>query len=274
LLYFGTPLLAFGSAAALYQAGDLWFWRTLAYVAVLHFVRQQAGWVALYRARAGERDRLGRLVDAAAIYAATLYPLAYWHAHLPRRFHWFWPGDFVTLPALVARGGAPLYVLALTAYAVRSAIAWRAGRANPGKDVVVATTAACWYGGIVAENGDYAFTVTNVLIHGVPYFALIYWYGRRRLEDRPERPGAYRLLGRGPLGMLAALWLAAYLEELVWDRGVWHDRAWLFGGGWPALAHVRFLLIPLLAVPQLVHYVLDGFVWRRRGNPQLSLVDR
>jgi hypothetical protein len=238
----------------------------------LHFVRQQAGWVALYRARAGERDRLGRTIDAAAIYAATLYPLAYWHAHLPRRFHWFWPGDFVSLPTLVARVGAPVYLLALTAYTVRAALAWRAGRANPGKDVVVATTAACWYAGIVTQNGDYAFTVTNVLIHGIPYFALIYWYGRQRLEASPEHPGAFRLLARGPLGMLAALWLAAYLEELLWDRGVWHDRTWLFGGAWPALAHARFLLVPLLAVPQLTHYVLDGFVWRRRGNPQLSLV--
>jgi len=24
--------------------------------------------------------------------------------------------------------------------------------------------------------------------------------------------------------------------------------------------------VPLLALPQLTHYVLDGFVWRRAGN--------
>ncbi|MFH4043607.1 hypothetical protein WAI98_20490, partial [Acinetobacter baumannii] len=51
-----------------------------------------------------------------------------------------------------------------------------------GKDIVVATTAICWYLGIVAFNSDYAFTVTNVIIHGVPYFALIYVYAKARRE--------------------------------------------------------------------------------------------
>ena len=32
----------------------------------------------------------------------------------------------------------------------------------------------------------------------------------------------------------------------------------------------KSLVVPLLILPQLVHYVLDGFVWRRRDNPQLA----
>ena len=56
------------------------------------------------------------------------------------------------------------------------------GFLNIGKDIVVATTAICWYVGIVVFNSDYAFTVTNVIIHGVPYFALIYVYARFRRE--------------------------------------------------------------------------------------------
>jgi len=47
-----------------------------------------------------------------------------------------------------------------------------------GKHVVVATTAACWYVGIIAINADYAFTVTNAFIHGVPYLTLVYLYAR------------------------------------------------------------------------------------------------
>jgi len=41
--------------------------------------------------------------------------------------------------------------------------------------------------GIVAFDSDYAFTVTNVVIHGVPYLVLVYWYGwvRRTGEPRP-----------------------------------------------------------------------------------------
>jgi hypothetical protein len=260
-LYTLIPLVGYGLGVVVYSQGAAHFWRALAYLAVFHFVRQQWGWVALYRARAGEHGRLGRLVDGAAIYLATLWPLVFWHAHLPRRFVWFLGGDFAALPALLARLLFPLYVAALVAYAVRAAWRARRGQRNPGKDVVVATTAACWLTGTVLTNSDFAFTVTNVLIHGVPYFALVYWYGRAR--RRQGAGGPFRLFAHGPAAFLAVLWLCAYLEELLWDRGIWHDRPWLFGAGWE-LGRWDTLLVPLLALPQFTHYVLDGLVWRRR----------
>ena len=100
---------------ALYSESETLFWRALAYLAVFHFVRQQYGWVALYRARVGERGRAGWWIDAAAVYMATLYPLVYWHAHLPRRFWWFLPGDFAALPV----GGRTNRVAALLSRARR-----------------------------------------------------------------------------------------------------------------------------------------------------------
>jgi hypothetical protein len=254
-LWLAVPALGYGAGVAVYTlAGAAAFWRALAYLAVFHFVRQQWGWVALYRARAGERG--GRLVDAAAIYAATLYPLVHWHVHLPRRFAWFVAGDFAAgLPAIVERVAFVLYLLALAAYALRSLHQALRGRATPGKDLVVATTAACWWLGIVAFDSDYAFTVTNVLIHGVPYFALVFLVARAR----GVRVTVVHFLG--------FVWAAAFVEELLWDRSVWHERAWLFGHGWPALASLHAYLVPLLALPQVSHYLLDGFIWRRRHRP-------
>jgi hypothetical protein len=29
-------------------------------------------------------------------------------------------------------------------------------------------------------------------------------------------------------------------------------------------------LVPLLALPQATHYVLDGFIWRRKSNPDVA----
>lgn len=267
-LYTLAPLVAFALAVALYSEGDRLFWRALAYLAVFHFVRQQYGWVALYRARAGETGRWGRLIDAAAIYSATLYPLIYWHSNLPRKFWWFLPNDFGSLPSIVERAAWPVYCVALGAYAVRSLHGWFvAGAGSPGKDIVVVTTALCWYLGIVAYNSDYAFTVTNVVIHGVPYMVLVWWYARRRA---PSATRFYRGLVRWPFIFIATLWLFAYAEELLWDRGVWHERAWLFGEAWD-LSALKVWVVPLLALPQITHYVLDGFIWRRRGNPGLSL---
>ena len=270
-LYSLVPLLGLAIGVALYSEGELVFWRVLAYLAVFHFVRQQYGWVALYRVRAGERDALGKWIDTLAIYAATLYPLIYWHTHLPRKFWWFLANDFTGIPSMIARIAAPIYWLALGLYTMKSSYGWLVKRkGNPGKDIVVVTTGLCWYIGIVGYNSDYAFTVTNVVIHGVPYFALIYWYSRVRMKQTGGR-GVYRLFAHGPAFFLVMLWAIAYIEEMFWDRGVWQDRSWLFGAPWEIGAW-KLLLVPLLALPQLVHYVLDGFIWRRKNNPDFALV--
>jgi hypothetical protein len=265
-LYALVPAIGYAAAVALYALGPLVFWRALAYLAVFHFVRQQYGWVALYRGRRGEYDRLGHALDSAAVYAATIYPLLYWHAHLPRQFWWFLRDDFwVRVPERLVEVAAPVYWGLLALYAARALYAWLVvGRPNPGKDVVVATTAVCWYVGIVAFDSDYAFTVTNVLIHGVPYLALVYYSGRRRGAAAPGAPIG-RFFGAGVVPFLAVLWALAYAEELVWDRAVWQDRSWLFGAPWDVGA-LRFALVPLLALPQIVHYTLDGFIWKRRAR--------
>jgi hypothetical protein len=187
---------------------------------------------------------------------------------LPRNFNWFVENDFFALPATVENILFPLYVLALAAYFGKSIyLYFVAGFLNIGKDIVVATTAVCWYVGIVFFNSDYAFTVTNVIIHGVPYFALVYMYAWMRRETAGP---VYRSLSQHWLIFLATLWALAYVEELLWSRGVWHERDWLFGGNWDWTGW-KVYLVPLLAVPQLTHYVLDGFIWRRRGNESIGI---
>ncbi len=269
VFYAGVPLVCFGAGIVLYAVGGpLWFWRVVAYLAVFHFIRQQYGWVMLYRARNGERTY--RWLDGATIYATTLYPLIYWHAHLPRAFWWMKTDDFaLALPAWTSTVAGWIYVALLAAYTARAVVA---RPVSWGKHVVVATTAACWYVGIVATNSDYTFTVTNVFIHGVPYLVLVYIYARRAAAEAVSAHGASaRMLAgaRGIVVFLATLWLVAYVEELLWDRTVWHDREWLFGGSLD-VGDAAIVVVPLLAMPQLAHYVLDAFLWRRRANPRLG----
>jgi hypothetical protein len=268
-LYLLVPAAGYAVGVALYSEGDLTFWRVLALVAVFHFVRQQYGWVALYRRKLRETQTWTWWLDAAAIYLASIYPLAFWMTRLPRNFEWFVKGDFFSLPLFVESVVFPIYVCALLAYAGKSVYLYiSSGFLNIGKDIVVATTAICWYVGIVVFDSDYAFTVTNVLIHGIPYFALIYVYSQFRRQTSGR---VYRTLSQHWLIFLATLWALAYLEELLWHRGVWHERQWLFGADWDWQG-LKVYLVPLLAVPQLTHYILDGFIWRRKSNPDFRLV--
>ena len=268
-LYTLVPIFGYAIGAALYSEGELVFWKALALLAVFHFVRQQYGWVNLYRAKLREKSRLTWWIDAAAIYLATVYPLCFWMTSLPRNFDWFVRGDFFDLPQIVAKVLFPIYVTSLAVYFGKSVYLYFAdGFLNIGKDIVVLTTAVCWYAGIVALNSDYAFTVTNVIIHGVPYFALIFFYAKSRRETANK---FYRSLSSNWLIFLATLWALAYLEELFWNRGVWHEHESLFGAGWN-LDDWKMYLVPLLAVPQLTHYVLDGFIWKRKNNENFRLI--
>lgn len=271
-LYLAVPLACYVLGVLLYSSSSQLFWRVLAYVAVFHFVRQQYGWVALYRRRLGPSGALDRWLDDLAIYAATLYPLLYWHAHLPREFDWFIAGDFIPgLPKGAAQALLPAHLAITAAYALRQLQLLATGRpVSAGKNLIVASTWATWYAGIVAFDSDYAFTVTNVLVHGIPYLALIWHWGRARWRDRPAGTGRFFRPRAWPLylGVLVAI---AWSEEWLWDRAVWHDHPGLFPG--PDLAvttGVLALLVPLLALPQATHYVLDAWIWKvRPENPDL-----
>jgi hypothetical protein len=283
-LYTLLPIAVYAAGVLLHASSPGLFWRVLAYVAVVHFVRQQVGWVSIYRARAGERDRAGRWFDHAVTYAATLYPIAFWHTH-PRAFHWFDDDDFVVWPGL----GLALPLLRcvhaglLTAYAARELWRFRVhGFTSWGKHLVVFSTAALWYAGIVATNDDFTFTVTNVLGHGVPYMVLLWMFVRARgaAEDRTraseggglELPSSFvaKVAAAGALAFLGVVLALAFAEEALWDRLVWHQRPWLFGGTaseTPLLSPLfRTLVVPLLSVPQATHYVLDAVLWRRKDT--------
>jgi hypothetical protein len=271
-LYLAVPLAAYVAGVLLYSAGATLFWRVLAYVALLHFVRQQYGWLALYRRRLAVSSRLDRVLDDAAIYSATLYPLLYWHANLPREFDWFLPGDFIPgLPKEAATWAFPFHLAITAAYVLRQAqLVLQKRPVSLGKNLIVATTWLTWYVGIVVFDSDYAFTVTNVLVHGIPYLAFVWVYERVRWQGSSVTIGRLFRPHRWPL-YLAPLLLAAWLEEWGWDRLLWHERGFLFPGAELLLSRGALaLVVPLLALPQATHYLLDAWIWRvRPENPEL-----
>lgn len=267
LLYGVVPAAALAIGWAIASESELWFWRALAYLAVVHFVRQQVGFVKLYRARAGERSLSGRVIDEGTTYAVTLGPVVWWHANLPSSIAWMTPGDFVRGTPLVL-GQAALAVSALffAAYAVRAALAYARGCGQPGKDLLVATTALLWGTGIVLWGNDTVFTLTNVIAHGVPYAVLVMWTARQRIALDLS---VSRVARAGVLAVLFSLWGFAFVEEVLWDALVWRQRDWLTFLPSIESDGARPLLVAVLALPQLTHYVLDGFYWRRRNNPVL-----
>lgn len=259
------PLACWLGGVALYSVSAGAFWRTLAYVAVFHFIRQQYGFMRLYSRQENSTSTASRRIDQAAIYMAALYPMIYWHTHLPRQFNWFLDGEFLDLRALFGADGAnavdgmarAVYVAVFIAYAVKE---WRS-RANLNwpKNLLLLGTAVSWMLGIVIYNGDMAFTAINVVAHGLPYMALT-WNYRQHKTTRPHS------LVPAIAVFLAVIFAFAYAEETLWDAMVWSDHPEIFG--WAAFlpnlkdSAALVWIVPLLSLPQSAHYILDGFIWK------------
>ncbi len=277
-LYTLVPLGAWVVGCLLYSIDSSVFWRVLAYLAVFHFVRQQYGFMMIYGRQERDLPLIYKQLDKAAIYMATLYPLIYWHCH-ERSFNWFIAGDFFTfnLP-LVSNVAGGFYLTVLFAYTIKEFKLWkRSGTINLPRNLLLIGTAVSWFAGIVAFDNDLAFTATNILAHGIPYMALIWVYGfnNKAINDSKHSPFIQTWIGKlfnwkfVPL-YIGALFLLAYLEEWAWNGLVWRDHPFLFRFSevLPAVQseHTHVWLVPLLALPQTTHYILDAFIWRLKLN--------
>jgi hypothetical protein len=136
-----------------------------------------------------------------------------------------------------------------------------------------------------------AFTMTNVLSHGIPYMALVWLYHHHiapgntnvspasisiassKSKSISLREQVSSIASSAEARILSNVFLfvvflvvLAYLEEGFWDGLVWreHLRFFMPFSFLPAIndSAILAILVPLLALPQSTHYVLDGFIWR------------
>jgi len=263
------PLVSFAGGVLIYTMSSLLFWRILAYVAVYHFVRQQYGFMRVY-SRQENAPGYSKLIDTLTIYTAALYPMAYWHFSGPRNFSWFIENDFVFFPS-----AALLYLLTIiywtivAIYVIKELyLLFTTRTINIPKIAIITGTLVSWYFGIVFFNGDMAFTLLNVVSHGIPYMALIWVYGEKQYKD-PRKSNSFLQLVFSRYGIvifLLLIFLFAFIEEGLWDMTVWQEHATIFGTAHlpsPELSHqLLSLIVPLLALPQITHYILDGFIWK------------
>lgn len=271
-LLIAAPLGCLWIAFLLHLESPALFWTVLAYLAVFHFIKQHEGFAMLYVRKARESAWDRRLAKW-AIWAGTACPVVYWHVHLPRQFTWFIEGDLLTwLAGQTWLGTVALAIEAvvLLAFVVHRVIGKRSQR-NPILLALVLLPALNWNLGIVVFNDDAVFTLTNVLLHGIPYLALVFIAGGRDLVagQLGRRASVAGVTAAAFYGLLAVL---AFAEEAAWDRLVWGDHPQLFGESSAQLSEVALaFVVALLTVPQATHYILDRYIWRAGPkNPDLA----
>ncbi|RMG09777.1 MAG: hypothetical protein D6731_18965 [Planctomycetota bacterium] len=270
-LLFLLPIpLAIAATYRLHGLDPSLFWSLLAYVAIHHFAAQQWGFVALYARKAGERDPFDRRLDKWTLWTGALGPVLLWHAS-GRDFDWFGHGERFLLRVDPALRGDIVAGMALVALVYVGRQAWLAarGRFNPGKNAWMLAAWASWSVGLALDRHPLVSLALINLLHGIPFLVLV-WL---RLRAGAARGAQGRLVGWFAARAWAFLGLVALLalcEEGLWDGLVW-GGTYLGERAVELSPRARTLAVALLATPQIVHYVLDAFLWKLDGsNPDFE----
>lgn len=244
------PLSVFIGAFLIFSCSIHLFWSMMAYLAVFHFIKQQAGFLMLYKRRNGDLnfDKLDKIV----LYGTTLIPMIIWHFSSKRNFEWFVEGDFFTVNL------ESYYVhQILTVILLISLLYWvykRWSSVSLPVALWIFTTALNWYLPIAYFNSDIVFSVTNVVAHGIPYFLLVTLYQNKKVNK-----GFYKTL----ILVVSVSVFFATMEELGWDLFVNKEKFFPNMGANFSSDILVTIVVAILTVPQVTHYVLDGWVWKR-----------
>lgn len=283
ILFCAVPALTWliGFVVHIY-VGIIPFWSILAYLAIFHFLRQQYGFMRVY-SRKEQVGRYSRWIDKIFIQVAIAYPYIYWHAHPSRPGSVFVRGHFFQIPYIetINEWFLPIVILFACLYVGKELHRLWSGTFNWPKNLVVLGSLLVWYVGIIYYfDWPPAFTVTQIITHGVPYYGLVWAYGNRKWSGTVPEQRA---------------WVARFFEPRFLPLYI--GLMWIFGlglyGFWDQMIFgTHYLKIPFFgiapqvktpylldaveafwAVPQVTHYVLDGFIWKmrsRQANPALA----
>lgn len=278
VLLLATPLLSFVVAYRLHGQSPQLFWTLLAYVAIFHFIKQLYGLIALYKARAGERERWDFYLDKWTLWVGAVGPVLLWHASPARQFDWFNAGESFIARIDPAFEGDVLAIMGVTAlvYLLRQGqLARSAAGLNVGKNVWMLAAWVSFGVGIGLSSHPLVSAAFLNLFHGIPFLMLV-WHRRNAVDE-----GQVGEVGRRWVLWLSQRkrWLAFYLvilapallEESLWDWFVW--QAYLpdlLGSAPRDVGDGSSFWVALLSVPQLAHYYLDAFIWKMdESNPDL-----
>eukprot|EP01065_Artemidia_motanka_P021669 TRINITY_DN25907_c0_g1_i1.p1 TRINITY_DN25907_c0_g1~~TRINITY_DN25907_c0_g1_i1.p1 ORF type:complete len:372 (+),score=119.57 TRINITY_DN25907_c0_g1_i1:78-1193(+) len=271
----GPPLVFAATFVLHYFVSEAVCWTVIGYLAIFHFVRQQWGFLCLYRARA--KDVEDARVDRVVHWAGVAGPVLLWHSDPSRGFDWFMRED--SLPLRLPHSAQP-FILAgwaavLCGYCVRQLQLLRQGKCNAGKSLTMSYCWFTWAMGVLFPHKLIAVFFLN-MFHAAPSYMITYYVCRNRWRDE-KAPGLGERFIQWAVDPAPGRWVwylmffvvIASVEEVLWEALVWRDYfPEAFNFDLNPLG--RSFCTALLVLPQTAHYFLDAFIWKLDSNPGLA----
>ncbi|MDR3637988.1 MAG: hypothetical protein P4L84_29550 [Isosphaeraceae bacterium] len=254
LLYLTPPLIVAVSVAVYKTLGIRYNLYLFAYFNLYHIVKQQYGWMAFARRKGHEGPGIDFALDRNTLYASMLLPAIWTHLFLEpneRRL------PLPTSPTLAMLCVA-LFLAVVAVYGLRQV--WKLiarETINAAKLFIVLSTMATW-GAVMFIKSPFLPLIAS-LYHSVPYLGLVYvssrgkWFFPKAADSAGPREG--RLL---------CYLLVVLVTGILWSKTL-HAFAKVSTD-----SRLGVSLVILTNVVPIMHYVIDGVVWKRRSYDVLT----
>lgn len=279
-LYILTPIIAFLFSFLLVLYDVSWtilFW-LIWFFAVYHFIKQQVGFILLYWNKEKNLDNLDRFMDKLIWWSITWFPILYWFTNLDtRNYIWFFQGEFLKLPDIFFPFLWIVFILIVWFYIIYELFRIFTGKkVNSLKYFYVFATFYIWFNWIVWNNSLLIFAFWNILLHWLNYLGLTYLSTKNKIESWNYKTFSIvkLFLKLWFIWFFILLFIVAIFEEYLWDQFFRHENLEFW---WSSLAiyveqipnFIYAIIIWLLALPQLTHYYLDWYIWRKEFKSEV-----
>jgi hypothetical protein len=237
-----TVELVFGAAYVIYL---------FAYFQTYHLMRQQYGWASMASAKAGEMlSAADRILDKIVIYGLLLFPLAWAHVARPLNPRRIPMTSSPDLARLFIAG----FITCVCLYLGRVILKRIQGHPiNGSKLFIVMATALAWGGVLFIDSRVWPFAA--VMHHAIPYAGIVFVTTRARPACGGGIP---KRLWKHKYAVLA-FGFGVFLAGYTWSKVLG------FLGGLPVQEHAGVSLMWLGAAMPLMHFIIDGVIWRRKA---------
>jgi hypothetical protein len=235
---------------------------------IFHFIRQQYGFMAIYRRNDRLQNAWTRRLDALVVHCSTIVPLFFLYQN--KNVGW-WGPETVYHPPVIPEFNSlvisAMVTLALLYLIKEIYFSVKSGQVNWPKNLVVLSTALVWSeGAYIANKGLLSLAMIGVTgTHVFQYTGLIWFYGRKSIADGARPPP--RLAWLTPLFSIGGI--ALYIGIIVfigWFYPLQKPPMAASNSYWKAISLWKAVFVAIYFAPTQWHFIMDGFIWRGRFN--------
>jgi hypothetical protein len=252
-LMIGVPIFLVVTAFAFrYSGSPELFIYFLAYLAMIHFIRQEFGWMKIATRFDPAAPAWLQHLDKTTSYAMTILPML-WFTRESQKGFWYQSGDLIAIPDGIATFALNSYFPLITLFlAANFYHSYRTKTINISKYLVFINTFFGWYMAKVYVQNIYLAIWLMIFHHGLPYYFIVF-----KTERVTKKISFFEKLGKLKYPVLYLLCVGIFY-------------LFLYGHSNPYAAHLKkneflkALLYGISVMPQMTHFILDGFIWKQK----------